>query len=172
MASILNVDQINNAAGTSAVTIDASSGKPSFPNGATLPAGSVVQVVNTTFNTQATTTSGTASATGLSQSITPQFANSKLLVQMDVNGVYSTVTGGAVHMYLYRDGGLVNLFAQSHAYNTAGSSITTGAYSKLIDAGSTSATTFQLYFAMAGSGTAYINVNNASSSIILMEIAQ
>jgi hypothetical protein len=27
MASILNVDQINNAAGTSAVTIDASTGK-------------------------------------------------------------------------------------------------------------------------------------------------
>jgi hypothetical protein len=43
MASILNVDQINNAAGTSAVTIDATTGKPSFPNGATLPAGHVVQ---------------------------------------------------------------------------------------------------------------------------------
>ena len=50
MASILNVDQINNAAGTGAITIDASTGKPSFPNsvtipnGATMPAGSVVQV--------------------------------------------------------------------------------------------------------------------------------
>ena len=31
MASILNVDQINNAAGTSAVTLDASTGKASFP---------------------------------------------------------------------------------------------------------------------------------------------
>jgi hypothetical protein len=39
MASILNVDQINNAAGTSAVTLDPSTGKASFPNGVTLPAG-------------------------------------------------------------------------------------------------------------------------------------
>ena len=31
MASILNVDQINNAAGTSGLTIDASTGKASFP---------------------------------------------------------------------------------------------------------------------------------------------
>ena len=43
MASIINVDQINNAAGTSGITIDASTGKASFPNGATLPAGSMVQ---------------------------------------------------------------------------------------------------------------------------------
>ena len=44
MASILNVDQINNAAGTSAVTLDPSTGHATFPNGMTLPAGSVVQV--------------------------------------------------------------------------------------------------------------------------------
>ena len=63
MASILNVDQINNAAGTSAVTIDPSTGKPSFPNGATLPAGSVIQVqrvqntgINTTLATSTMTT--------------------------------------------------------------------------------------------------------------------
>jgi hypothetical protein len=49
MASILNVDQINNAAGTSGIALDASTGKASFPNsvtipnGATMPAGSMVQ---------------------------------------------------------------------------------------------------------------------------------
>ena len=43
MASILNVDQINNAAGTSGIALDASTGKASFPNGATLPAGSVLR---------------------------------------------------------------------------------------------------------------------------------
>ena len=68
MASILNVDQINNAAGTSAVTIDASTGKASFPNGATLPAGSVIQVVQgvataTTVNTGTPTTVVQASIT-------------------------------------------------------------------------------------------------------------
>lgn len=149
-------------------------------HGVSIP-GHVVQVVNTIFKTQAATTSGTSSATGLSQSITPQSANSKLLVQIDVNGVYSNVTSGAVHLDLYRDGSAVTLvsgevvagrFAQSHAYNTGGQSITASAFSKLVDAGSTSATTFQLYFAMAGSNTAYINVNNAASSITVSEIAQ
>jgi hypothetical protein len=49
MASILNVDQINNAAGTSGIALDASTGKASFPNsvtipnGATMPAGSLIQ---------------------------------------------------------------------------------------------------------------------------------
>lgn len=133
--------------------------------------GAVLQVVNTIFSTQDTETTGTVTATGLSRSITPLFANSKLLVQVDVNGVYSTVTNGAVHLYLYRDGSVENQFAQSHAYNTGGQSITASAFSKLVDAGSTSATTFQLYFAMAGSGTAYINVNSASSSMTVIEIA-
>jgi hypothetical protein len=70
MASILNVDQINNAAGTSAVTIDASTGKPSFPNGATLPAGSVVNVtrvqdtgINTTISSNTLTNIITFSVT-------------------------------------------------------------------------------------------------------------
>ena len=75
MASILNVDQINNAAGTSAVTIDASTGKPSFPNGATLPAGSVVNVTrvqNTGINTA---TSSAAMATIISFSVTATAGN-------------------------------------------------------------------------------------------------
>jgi len=64
MASILNVDQINNAAGTSGIALDASTGKASFPNsvtipnGATMPAGSVVQVQrvqNTSINTSLAT---------------------------------------------------------------------------------------------------------------------
>ena len=60
MASILNVDQINNAAGTSAVTIDPSTGKPSFPNGANLPAGSVLQVKS--FNQTSSVTYSASSA--------------------------------------------------------------------------------------------------------------
>ena len=64
MASILNVDQINNAAGTSAVTIDASTGKPSFPNGATLPAGSVLQVVFADYNTTSSFSSSATVDTG------------------------------------------------------------------------------------------------------------
>ena len=98
MASILNVDQINNAAGTSPVTIDASSGKPSFPNGATLPAGSVVQVVSNFTTTDVNTTSTSFVSTGLSASITPSSTSSKVFVIVsspswycDNNNAYATV---------------------------------------------------------------------------------
>jgi len=80
MASILNVDQINNAAGTSAVTIDASTGKPSFPNGAVLPAGSVLQVVQATTNTATTSTSTSFTDTALTASITPSSASNKIVI--------------------------------------------------------------------------------------------
>ena len=63
MASILNVDQINNAAGTSAVTIDASTGHATFPNGMTLPAGSVVQVAHWNVTPIVIGTGGTWAAT-------------------------------------------------------------------------------------------------------------
>ena len=81
MASILNVDQINNAAGTSAVTLDPSTGKPSFPNGATLPAGSVIQVVKQFGGSSGPTSSSTSYVDeGIEATITPQFNNSVILV--------------------------------------------------------------------------------------------
>jgi hypothetical protein len=76
MASILNVDQINNAAGTSAITIDS--------NGNTLMPGHVVQVVSAT-KTDTQSISGTTFTDVLTATITPKFANSKILIQCDLN---------------------------------------------------------------------------------------
>jgi len=72
MASILNVDKINNAAGTSAITIDS--------NGNTLMPGHILQVVNGTTSTQVSTTSTTYADTGLTATITPSSTSSKILV--------------------------------------------------------------------------------------------
>ena len=103
MASILNVDQINNAAGTSAVTID-SSGNVAIP-------GHLVQVVKRITNGGAGTTSSSYADVGQYIDITPKFANSIILVSWSslfyVNGaavgyatVFRTLTGGsAVNMY-------------------------------------------------------------------------
>ncbi len=94
MASILNVDQINNAAGTSAVTIDPSTGKPSFPNGVTLPAGAggkVLQVAQSrkTDVTFTTTSTSFVSVPDLSVTLTPASTSSKFLVTASVSvGAY------------------------------------------------------------------------------------
>jgi hypothetical protein len=75
MASILNVDQINNAAGTSAVTIDSS--------GNALMAGHIVQVVTAT-NGSGTSSSftfnGAVRAGCIGAAITPKSANSLILI--------------------------------------------------------------------------------------------
>ena len=75
MASILNVDQINNAAGTSAVTID-SSGNVHIP-------GHVVQVQNADGNTQtaiANSGGGRLYADLLTISYTPISSSNKLVL--------------------------------------------------------------------------------------------
>ena len=103
MASILNVDQINNAAGTSAVTIDPSTGKPSFPNGATLPSGSVVQVKQAVkTNTQSIATAwGFTQISDLTVNITPSLPNSTFVITASV------LCGSSYFSYgfsIYKDG--------------------------------------------------------------------
>ena len=73
MASILNVDQINNAAGTSALTID-SSGNVAIP-------GHVVQVVSADMTSQVAITSAYPTFTTIiTGSITPKFSGSKFII--------------------------------------------------------------------------------------------
>lgn len=103
MASILNVDQINNAAGTSAVTIDASTGKASFPNGATLPAGSVVQVKQSvkTSPQSIATTWGFTKLSDLTVNITPTLANSTFVITASIHCGSSYFAYG---FSIYKDG--------------------------------------------------------------------
>ena len=75
MASIINVDQINNAAGTSAVTIDSS--------GNALMAGHVVQLVTATTGSGTSTNfnfNGAARAGCIGAAITPKSANSLIFI--------------------------------------------------------------------------------------------
>ena len=121
MVSILNVDQINNAAGTSAVTIDPSTGKPSFPNGATLPAGSVIQVAQSrkTDTTFTTTSTSFVAVPDLAVTLTPASTSSKFLVTASVSvgafwwaalgyfGVYAngtTIAGDGSNLWVYQFG--------------------------------------------------------------------
>jgi len=182
MASILNVDQINNAAGTSAVTIDASTGKPSFPNGAVLPAGSVVQVVNTSSSTlQQISGTTMTEVTSLTTSITPKLTGSHILCAVNVmsGNVYS---GGGVwyQARLYRDStsnpvGTLSRFYDSHQYDSIGPK----PVFNIIDTTDTTAgvaRSYKVYIAAQDNSSGVVKVNwdpgNSQSSITLMEIAQ
>ena len=179
MASVLNVDQINNAAGTSAVTIDASTGKPSFPNGATLPAGSVLQVQQNTYATWTTTSSTSWTFTGLSCSITPKLITSELLIHITVAGGYLSSTNEIMYLALYRDGSLVSRLDDTFGHVYGGNGIS-GAWTFRHTAPTTSATTYQLYWTTNNVGTVGINNyagrlganNKTRSTMTITEIAQ
>jgi len=185
MASILNVDQINNAAGTSAVTIDPSTGKPSFPNGANLPAGSVVQVQTASrLGTSSISISSNYSYlyTNNSVSITPLFANSKIIVQVhggnlfcnasDIRGfatIYRSVSGQSdLEMSNGAQTGLVNSYMGSSNHM---SSVVCGAVdSSLVN--NTTPHIYKLYIAKNGSGTIYFDYDRNTVYMTAMEIAQ
>ena len=181
MASIINVDQIKNAAGTSGLTLDSSTGKASFPSGATLPAGSVLQVVENSGATTLTSSSSSWVTTPVVGTITPQFSTS-LIVGVATVAVWRSSYAAYFGVRAVNSGGNTNqVMARGDGYNYSGGSFawdTTYPFS--YTAGSTSAitTTFQIY----PNGGASWFPNDASSfssetnfqrwHVRLMEIAQ
>ena len=111
--------------------------------GARLPAGSVLQVVQGLFTSTTTTTSNTAVATGLTASITPTSASSKILVL--VFGSQQQVTSGTTNIYpLFRDGtSILNTFMIYSNPTPDGVAMSAG---YLDSPATTSSTTYALYF--------------------------
>jgi hypothetical protein len=167
MASILNVDQINNAAGTSAVTIDASTGKASFPNGATLPAGSVLQVVSTSTIGNTSTTSSSDVTTGVDLSITPTSSSNKIMVIFSGVAQNTSSTGGT-KISVYRDGSKVYDPTIQQFSSSGGNTVCSFCVQYLDTPATTSSVTYTQYFAQYNAGTAYAS----NLQITLMEIAQ
>ena len=87
--------------GTDAVTADAL--KSDAITGADLPAGSVLQVVNTSTTAQQSTTSTSWVDTNLSLSITPSATTSKIQIQYSFQNVYLTVAGAGCSFRILRD---------------------------------------------------------------------
>ena len=153
--------------------------------------GKVLQVVHTTYQSQAVTTSATpADISGFSATITPSSASNKVLVLVSVS------MGGAGNAYGYllllrgstslivgngAGGSQVNTFISS-GYIDGAAAMRGGSNSYLDSPNTTSATTYKIQFASPNSSNAfYINRQDQSadgaytqfpvSSITLLEIA-
>ena len=143
---------------------------------ASLPAGSVIQVVSNTYETQVTNSTTTFADTGLSASITPSSASSKILVIVSQNGCGMSPSGGGIEINLDRSG--VNLGSFSRIAGYASNYVFFGSVSgSILDEPNTTSTVayktqFRLFLA---SGVAYLQESNsgiaAVSTITLMEIA-
>lgn len=142
---------------------------------ANLPAGSVLQVVENTYSTATSTTSGTYVETGLTASITPTSTDNKILVIGQVNGVLTTATATGVTVSLYRGSSSTILQVGQHyaGYDTSSTDNQVNVPFHYLDSpATTSATTYGFaFFRKNGSGNTSVQANSSESSIVLMEIA-
>ena len=131
--------------------------------------GKVLQVVSGTTTTSASTTSATFVDSGLTASITPSSASSKVLVLLTQ---YCGKTGDAsTSLRLFR--GATQLTEVLYIGDTGDSTSQNLGYalSYLDTPATTSATTYKTQYASGGGvGTAFVQRNSNLSSIVLLEI--
>ena len=160
----------------STLSVDTIQGQTAAAN-VKLPAGTVLQTIHSTFNTQVYKASTGTSTTGHSATITPKFSNSKILISHK-GTCYSE--GDNLHQYrtVYR--GSTNLASSGEGLtlHSAGAS-SSGRWSSIgfdyLDSPSTtSATTYTIYYRGNSSSvnTYYCYGTHYPQVLILQEISQ
>jgi len=137
--------------------------------------GKVLQVVMGTYATSTTNATGSFVDTGLSASITPSSATSKVLVIASQMGCRKTDGNSAngLELRLFRGATLILTFAGSLLYTaTAVQNNGAASVAYLDSPATTSATTYKTQFANQGGSVSDVRVqaNNETSTIILLEI--
>ena len=161
---------------TTAVTIDASQNVTFAKaiNKSALPTGSVLQVVNATYSTQVSNSTSTYADTGLTATITPTSATSKILVIVNQNGVGKFSNDTAVNMQLLKGVTVLAYFSGYVGQNATTSPNVIGSVSigYLDSPATTSATTYKTQFnSVSNNASATVQQLSAVSTITLMEIA-
>ena len=128
-----------------------------FPNSTTqASAGKVLQVVNTILSTYTSTSSSSPVTTGLSISITPTSATSKILSTTSLNGCNCS-NNNAFRFDIFRNGSSIIQLDDIFGYLAQGGNMSWG--SQYLDSpATTSATTYALYFySQTGASAVYFN---------------
>lgn len=141
------------------------------------PAGSVIQVVQGTLLTSASTTSTSMTDTGLTVSITPTSASSKVMVFVHLNGCWNSNSIYNGYAQLVRNSTAIGNTNANRSMFWQGDTSRTGSFviNWLDSPATTSATTYKVQFSSEGGGTTvYVsnsNTSNITSTITVMEIA-
>jgi hypothetical protein len=139
-----------------------------------LPAGSVLQVVQTSRNTTISTTSISFVTTGFSASITPTSSTSRILVL--ISGVmYTNTTAAEPQIAVYRGGTNITSDQLGDVFSSAGQIVGSVSGMYLDSPATTSSTTYTIFYKQGNGGVpsalAFLGVNQCQTNIILMEIA-
>jgi hypothetical protein len=171
MTSKLKTDVLETVSGSGTIAL---TNQLSGMTSASVPSGSVLQVVSNTLTTVGTTTSSTMAALGLSQSITPISTSSK---------VYALVTGGCARnqddvgtlFTIYRGSSDIKIGGNGMVVTYQAGATNIGAswsMQGLDSPSTTSATTYSVYWRTRDNGnTSQNNWLGGETTITLMEIA-
>ena len=134
----------------------------------------ILQVVYGTTATQATSATNTPVDTGLTATITPQSATSKILVAVQQNGLLKITNDTSMELNLFR--GATNIGNIGAQIAVTGSGATNGVGGAGIDIldepATTSATTYKTSFlSVNNNATVAVQHAGARSTIILMEVS-
>lgn len=142
---------------------------------ASVPAGSVIQVVSGFTNTEVSSANSTLITTGLTATISPLYSTSKILVMATISGVGKTSGNTSVESYLRRNStDIATMSYIASALDAVGGTIDVGSvHTEVLDTpATTSATTYSAWFrSQQGIATAYVQRYGSRSTITLMEIA-
>jgi hypothetical protein len=137
-------------------------------------AGNVLQVVNATYSTQVSSSTSTFADTGLTATITPTSASSKILILVNQNGVAKQTSNTYAGLKLLRGSTVIVTFDFGAGYNLATNPNHIGSSSTIyLDSPATTASiTYKTQFAStANLAAVFVQIDNVTSTIALMEIA-
>jgi hypothetical protein len=142
-------------------------------NTAGVTSNRVLQVVNATYATEVSTSGGTYIDTGLTATITPSSASSKILVFVEQVGLAKAAGNGGLWLKLLRDATSIVQLCTNDVYTgtTIGLRAAGVGTTYLDSPATTSATTYKTQFYAFNSVTAYIQQAGSKSTLTLMEIA-
>lgn len=139
---------------------------------ASLPTGSVLQVVNGSTTTSVTSSTSTLVDTTLTATITPTSATSKILVFVSQNGIRKQTNNAYTQLTLLRNSTQLYTFEVALGFTNSTATNDTASSTTYLDSpATTSATTYKTQFC-SNPGVASVTVQVAgTSTITLMEIA-
>ena len=157
---------INGSGTVTGISATGISAQPAFP-------GNILQVVNATYSTTASSSSTSYTDTGLTASITPSSSSSKILVLVNQTGCSKSFSNTYLRLILLRGASTLATFENSAGFTNTTAFTFIGACSicYLDSPATTSSTTYKTQFSSAAGASVAVNDSNVTSTITLMEVA-
>ena len=139
-----------------------------------LGAGTVLQVVSANYGTSASNSTNVYADTGLTATITPKYSTSKILVLISQNGLRKNAGDNRIGLQFLRNSTVLATFETNATYSQTSGVLGVGGNSLcyLDSPATTSSTTYKTQFrAVSNVASVSVQVDDATSTITLMEIA-